>query len=116
MREIKFRYWNKEDNEMINGDALAFEEYLPIADHLNQEGIMQYTGMKDVNNVEIYEGDIVTYKMRNLSQAFGDADAPAYIEYKRLIEFYNYGFTVPQGFVKEIEVIGNIHENPELIK
>ena len=62
MREIKFRAWTPaEDDEpgyMISGDDLAFGEYLlPVTDLLSQEGIMQYTGLKDKNGKEIFELD-----------------------------------------------------------
>lgn len=122
MREIKFRYWDKENNEMINADVLAFEEYLPVADHLNQEGIMQYTGMKDVNGVEIYEGDILQ-PSNNEKKIFtvvwreGESGFKRKYSYVRKYQREEYEGTsylpiYPNGH----KVIGNIHENPELIK
>ena len=68
MREIKFRAWDFENNEMIPGDALAFEEYAPICELLTQEGVMQYTGLRDSRRTEeypegqeIYESDIIIF-------------------------------------------------------
>ncbi|AUM66427.1 hypothetical protein C0R09_18925 [Brevibacillus laterosporus] len=116
MREIKFRMWDFENQEMINGDSLAFEEYAPISQLLSQKGIMQYTGLKDRNGKEIYEGDILKGKIYDYSPA------------KRFIGVLEYGYS---GFlikgVKQYkgmidhpnaiyEVIGNIYENPELME
>lgn len=118
MREIKFRFWNREENQMISGDTLAFEEYAPLYQLLSQEGIMQYTGIKDKNDREIYEGDIV-----HLSSDDG-------VDYKALIVFKDGGFCAIDGsendysvrryglsrYDLKVEVIGNIFENPELLE
>lgn len=61
-REIKFRMWDAENGQMIDGDSLAFEEYAPISHLLSQEGIMQYTGLKDNNKKEAYHKDIVEFE------------------------------------------------------
>lgn len=110
-REIKFRAWDEENEEMISGDDLAFEEYDLLKNWLSQDGIMQFTGLKDKNGKEIYEGDI--FVNRGLCTAV--------VEWEREGRFL--GFTIGEerkimyiNREPKVEVIGNIYENPELIE
>lgn len=76
--------------------------YYPITD-------LQFTGLPDRNNVEIYEGDILKTDVRagNMKVIYFDTYASFMLEYKGLLYPLNEG--------ADIEVIGNIYENPELL-
>ena len=121
MREIKFRLWSDSLKVMYSPDnQIGHLWAIPEADNgvikvRNDETLMQFTGLKDKNGKEIYEGDIVKgygYEVRNGKQirperifAINDFIKDAY----RLL-------CITEGTGETIEVIGNIYENPELLK
>jgi hypothetical protein len=115
MRKIKFRAWDgKEFYNPILSEGLMFRSFRDFEDFDDADDVlMQYTGLKDSNGNEIFEGDIVRYKQRNLEAAFGMAEGDDYIEKTREIKFTDQSFNVPAGFIKDLEVIGNIYEGNE---
>lgn len=139
-REIKFRAWDRVDKVMrvvkevdfrigsidvepIEGTRECWELYDPVL-FKGQFELMQYTGLKDKNGVEIYEGDFVRVTLRNYESFvsyvkwFGDEGYPAFDLHQVNEAFYfdsNILSTVMNDG-SEVEVIGNIYENKNLLK
>lgn len=127
-REIKFRAWDVESNEMtLPNDILEVlvsmknEVYAMVKGrnetlggiNRNNTILMQYTGLKDKNGTEIYEGDIVSDSINGgLGEVFFD-EGCFLIDWED--EFTT--ITLHQN-IREfgVEVAGNIHENPELLE
>ena len=131
-REIKYRAWLKEEEKMVNVETMDFTDksmqylekneiidaYLLRRMIFDDVELMQYTGIKDKNGVEIYEGDIVLIRIDKTN-----------ILHKTVVKFKHgtfiadiigdndYIYLFHFGFNKDdFEVVGNIYENPELLE
>ena len=121
-REIKFRAWEDESEVMRYSNDMHLAEFFNYCEGWK---IMQYTGLKDKNGKEIYEGDIIE---------LGVEKKPAFFIYEVMWDFLGFNFRRKgtsniifpfkddlgiyewkKNFL-QVEVIGNIYENPELLK
>lgn len=119
MREIKFRAWDLKTKKMHTAENINFcgrktvtVQYNPVKKIcLDSAILMQYTGTKDKNGVEIYEGDIIRspagkdYWIRwsELTYRFVAEPIPANRLEAQLVS----------RTISNYEVVGNIHESPE---
>ena len=126
MREIKFRGWNKTKNRMdfFSGifnkhpytEMSTFPQYESCPEYHEFE-IMEFTGLKDKNSKEIYEGDIIKVSHPH-AELFGD---DPYFFGEVFFRDGAFCHTFLEGRPSEqmweyAEVVGNIYENPELLK
>lgn len=126
MREIKFRIWNKKDRNMdfgVTPDPSKYEKFWgdcgSSAEHWIPEDpddysdLMQFTGLKDKTGKEIYEGDILVFSQVRYSVEWEVMCAGWFGH--RLDDKTRHSWGLSQDGVNGMEVIGNIHENPDLI-
>jgi len=130
MREIKFRAWDKKNGKMIHpSGAYGSDEYWQIENANGQHWgmfhkmkricgsadgsgiLMQYTGLRDKNKRMIFEGDILEFNAAEWGATNGNI---------AVVCFNSYDGWQALGSTKEwgtyCSIIGNIHENPELVQ
>lgn len=114
MRDIKFRAWWRDTGKFVPN---FMEEYV-VNDCNDKEYLIveQYTGLKDKNSVEIYEGDFL--HIDNSRICARDVKGKVVFEYGcfNVVDDKNIYYTFCEMGESIISVIGNIHENPELIE
>ena len=114
MREIKFRAWLKGVFDE-GGDMVYFDLFSTDGDYIIKEGrsvrecdaVMQYTGLRDVDGKEIYEGDILEY----FSGLVAKGSNPII---RQVVKWEQYRYSIDN--YKNSSVVGNVHEHPELLE
>ena len=124
MREFKFRAWNSMAKKMLH-----FGNPIAIADDVDRYGVffeslekkmyiggkyenMQFTGFKDENGKEIYEGDIVSIDSEGIWYIYWEDNLARFVLRKKN-QKTKYFLEVEGCFIR---VIGNIHENTDLLE
>lgn len=142
MREIEFRAWLKKDKKMVEVKSIHFgtkkiiygysensHSYGNVSCKFDDCELMQYTGLKDKNGTKIFEGDIVKLVENNHKYEW-----TAIVEFGNPNGYYTWGWQL-NPITKNVEcnldilcwidmddvgvsceVIGNIHDNPELLQ
>lgn len=144
MREILFRGKSRNNGKWYQGDLVTVAHKRFIDDDISKERVKpetvgQYTGLTDKNGTKIFEGDIVAFYffdkgVKNTRTMFiewidsGFCMKELFRDYRLTSDFniitekiYTYQGEIKQGVYKSnnsyfVEIIGNIHDNPELLK
>ncbi|OTO71297.1 MULTISPECIES: YopX family protein [unclassified Enterococcus] len=127
----KFRAWDENDNVMRSwmeliltkekGEdfyAIGYEENKVITSFDHEQVLMQSTGLKDKNGVEIFEGDVVLENGMQRTVSFGEQEYEE--DFGNLAYYVGFNVYTKWGYSSidpvEYEILGNIYENPELLE
>ena len=126
MRKIKFRAWDSAKKIMRSVANIYTHSHSVFVlvreaaggppELIRTECLMQYTGVKDKNGVEIYEGDIIRHQSGKYGTDFEIKWSPILCGFTAMqIESGHPSPQLNQGTMSYFEVVGNIYENPELV-
>ena len=124
MKKIKFRAWDKKNKQIAEVLAIDYLANEVMLDHFGEiyflkfehVELLQYTGVKDKNGTEIYEGDILKGDCTYLAAKNDENDFM--INSKIVFEKGKYtcqGFDI-DTIASDVDVIGNIYENPKRLE
>ena len=128
MREIKFRAWDMETklmfkhyiaNDVVMLENAEYNKLFKIEECLLTDNpiLMQFTGLKTKDGVEIYEGDIITCRDGKFAIEYEDRFAQFIMTNKDMItDMEQLCNQDANTCMRSIEVIGNIYENPKLLE
>lgn len=124
MRETKFRAYHKERKEMFEIASIDFEEKKAALSNgtikllnvdFKQFELLQYTGLKDKNGKEIYEGDILFFRDENMKYIVVWQDAAFIIKSIEIRKYSEKMFWLDDTEIC-CEIVENIYENKKLLE
>ncbi len=125
MREIKFKVWDTNIKKFIKDFYIGEEKrcdkngIFDIQDDGHSYIFLQFTGLKDKNGLDIYEGDVIK-GFADFTENDKDVGFEAIYEFTDVVKYQGCGFycenaDFPLDQYQKLEIIGNLFQNPELL-